>query len=355
MSLLSRLYSLKLLLDANKLNLKNIWKKIKELNRYEELTDEDYLQYLLYPERYKYTKMPSQIPIYSTCFHLRKTHEIMTNANGCFFVYFNPDFLVSGNNGPQHFSYYYDGDLIQGWAHIGTTFWRGIGDRITGNEELPDNAVVGTLDMEQIVAPIYTSYRLVNGRMTIRYMGNLTTAAGVIGGAICLRDTQYLGGIYYVSDDDYDPQAEMRPLMTDLREFGDFSNIRNLYGSREFNCLEGIKLLYYPIDNSYKEFTKFYDGKGAKFFRNMIGETVNTSCTADYDVFKGGFAWVAYVQRGMPNVKYQITVDLNFECLLDPEYSDYMPSSLNVYNMTPSQENNVIEKIRLNAIQKLIK
>lgn len=359
MSLSNRLFSLKLLLDAKKLNFRNIWKKIDELSKYEELTEYDYLQYLLYPESYKFVKVPSKVPIWSTCFHLRKNKDISVNANGCLLFYFNPFFLKSGNvyGQPVKFTYDKNGLPLEyiGWAVTYGTFWITTNDALDGINEMDKTKIFAPIDMDQTVPPMYTSYRLVSGSVSIRYNGNMLDASGVVGGGICLQDYQILAGRSKEYEGDFDPSVITKVLYGPFHEFTVFDNIRHLPGSKENNCLEGIRLLYYPIDNSYKEFVKLYDGTLTTFSIPPDSINGNVKCSVEKDLLRGGFGWLGYVYNATPGTKFMITIDLNYECLLDSEYIDYIPSSLITYDMSQIQENNIIEKIRVNAIQKLNK
>ena len=83
MNLLSKLNILKKTLNNDKLDLVKIQRQINEINTYKELTNYDYLNYLLYPEKYKYVKIPNKISIPSTCLHFTTTKTFSTN---CFII-----------------------------------------------------------------------------------------------------------------------------------------------------------------------------------------------------------------------------------------------------------------------------
>lgn len=360
MNFITKLNLLKSSLYSKVLNLKDIKKQIDQLANYRLLTNYTYLNNLLHPETVRYAKIPSKIPINSTCFHLNKVVELTTNAKGCMVVYFNPDFLKYYIE-YQIFNFMQenaDGTLREraGYSTIWGTFWWNAGPDLDGEHELDIEQYYSPVNAGQTIPPFYSSYRLVSGCMTVKYIDSIVDASGTIGGAVVNKDLQYLAGRYYFDDqlNPFNPGAQTYALQIPLMEFGDFKNIRACPNSQEYNCIDGLRLLYYPIDNSYKEFTKVYDGSGVKFRRNWGSVYNNPICIAEKDVFKGGFAWAVYVYKAQPYSKFLFTIDLNFECLLDPIYESYLPTTVDMYDMTPQEECDVIQKIRLNTVQKLV-
>lgn len=361
MDLLSKLNSLKTNLCSKVLNLKNIKKQIDQLATYRLLTNYDYLNILLHPETQRYAKIPSKVPIYSTSFHLNKVIELKTNSKGCLAIYFNPDFLKSGQDLYEIMDYIQpnpDGTVLnrRGYAVIWGTFWQNNSTHVDGEHEVDIEQYYTPVNAGQTIPAFYCKYRLVSGCMTLKYIDPVVDASGTIGGAVVNKDLQYLAGKYYMDANlaPFDPLHQSYPLHGALNEFTDFKNIRSCPNSQENNCLEGLRLLYYPLDNSYKEFSNLFEGEGIRFERNWESQYVNPVCIADKDIFKGGFAWAAYIYRAQPLSKFLCTIDLNFECLLDPMYGQYLPATTDIYDITPQEECDVIQKIRFNAVQKLV-
>ena len=190
MNLLNQLNLLKLNLYSKTLNLKNIKKQIDQIAKYKQLTNYDYLNNLLHPNTARCAKIPSKIPINSTCFHLNKVVELSTNDKGCMVVYFNPYFL-------KYYIPYQAFDYIQensdgtvrnrfGYSTIWGTFWWNAGAELDGDHELDIEQYYSPVNAGQTIPRFYSSYRLVSGSMTMKYIDPIIDASGTIGGKITM-------------------------------------------------------------------------------------------------------------------------------------------------------------------------
>ena len=65
------------------------------------------------------------------------------------------------------------------------------------------------------------------------------------------------GGEYYEKygeQDEYDPDELGFPMYKLTSEKYSLDNIQNMPYHQEYHCIEGLRMLYYPIDNSFFNF-----------------------------------------------------------------------------------------------------
>lgn len=283
--------------NGEKLDITNIKNAVEGLAVFNQRQEYNYLNDLLHPEKSKGVKIPSPIPIPSCSFQLHNSLTLRTNSDGNLAVFFNPYFLGNadslGNAGP-----------------FMSSLWFNNSGSLTGTAE--DNNFIPT-NIGQGIPAVYDQYRLVSGCIVIKYIGRLDIVSGVIGGAIVYEDSKIVG-------------IGNSGTNTDLAKYGNFDLAMDSYYHQENTCLEGIKLLYFPIDNSYEEYIKLLNYSDTE----PLSETITTTRTCkDADTYRTGFNQFIYVLGAPPSSScFKMDIYLNFECLPNATYLNYLPLSV---------------------------
>lgn len=229
---------------------------------------EEYLETLLHPETVKGTKIPSTIPVPSSSFQLHNSITVAPNALGHFAIVFNP-FFLSG-------------------AGTNSSLWLNNNVGLTGSAS---SNFFTAVNVGETIPPVYNQYRLVSASIVIKYVGRLDIVQGVLGGAIIFDQN--------VNTGDYTVPA----INANLAKYGDFNLAMDSYYTQENLTLNGLRELYFPLDVTFEEYT-------------------------DIGTSKNGFAYVAYCYSGVPSTpSYKVDVYMNFECLADATFLNYIPAS----------------------------
>ena len=349
MDLEDKINKLKYSLNLDILNLKDIKRQINEIQNFKEEQNYDYLQGLLYPEKSQGIRIPSQIPQPTSCFQWKSSFILTANVNGCLIFFYNPFFLYNEdvigtpfqgttNNGTP--TQYYFHNFLSTFGYIPG----GALDGSTYNERFSYTAV----DINQSVPDLYSSYRLVSASLTMKYIGVLEEAQGVVGGGIDYTNLDRLFG--YVRTESYSTiQAQTKRC----NYFTIFDNIRHLTYNAENNLLEGLKLLYFPTDNKADCFVKMFNGIGTTAFYDMYNSLSTFSIMPSLDQIKTGFNWVGYIQNGPPNSKYKFDIICNFEAIPNAKYLNYIPVSTRLYYLPWSKRKTILDELKNHAIQKI--
>ena len=97
----------------------------------------------------------------------------------------------------------------------------------------------------------------------------------------------------------------------------------------ENNCVDGIRLLYFPVDNSYEEYVKLLKPSlTTTVLPNGVAGQGIPVVTSETDYLKNGFGFFIYTQNAPPgSTCFKVDIYCNFECLPDPKFLNYMPVS----------------------------
>jgi hypothetical protein len=88
-----------------------------------------------------------------------------------------------------------------------------------------------------------------------------------------------------------------------LDKYGDFSLAMDSYYHQENLSLNGIRELFFPLDNTFEQ----YQAPGTS---------------------KNGFSFLIYIQDGVPSVaNYKVDIFVNYEALPDSTFLNYIPQS----------------------------
>ena len=163
---------------------------------YEIAAKELYTKSLLYPENYS-AKIPGPLPISSATASLRDNFSITPNINGKFLLII---------------------DIFSKTAKLYQ------GDDLTGN-----GAGTVTEKIFDLNTNLVDQYRIVSAGVILRYYGNFNQMSGLFISAV----TSDISG------------------NVDFRNFQNIEDLTNKYLSK---CVDGVKLIYTPMDNRAVEF-----------------------------------------------------------------------------------------------------
>ena len=339
MVLITKLSNLKNSLSGDKVNLRTIKQQINDISSFDKTQNFSYLNNMLCPEKARGCKIPSQVPVPSCSFQLHNCVTIRTNTSGnCAFL-LNPFFLASEEvigfdlstmGGPAYFVHKFL-----------TSLWVNNDDTLTGQAT---NDQWKPIDIGQVLPAVYDQYRLVSASIVVKYIGRLDIASGVLGGAIIYDENNSLGGQLQAKSgtNPYNPTgAGIDSKTNDLTKFGNFDLAMDSFYHQENLCIEGARMLYFPLDNSFEEYVKVCDSSilgctysGANIFFDM-----------PQDYYKSGFNWFFYSLGAPPSANcFKVDIYCNFECLPNAKYLNYMPITLNPYVISTE------EKKRMNLI-----
>lgn len=326
----NKLNKLRGCLCADTLDLKDILKQIDELSKYKNIEKYSYFNSLLYPEKARGCKIPSQVSASSCSFQLRNTMDITIPGSGSFIGCLNPFFLANteyeGRLYEDVFTYgFYMGSQL-------TTFWKNDGAS-DGREVSYPMETWFPYNFYQVIPSVYSEYRLVSASLRIKYTGILKEVSGTIGCGIWTSPLPYVGAKIRPrksSTEVYDPAREQKRTGAFIDDIT-IDSIRHCSYFVENQLLKGFRALYFPLDNSYLEYTKICDRNSfsVNYFESDIAQSYEGKravLSLDDVKFKNGFNWVFFVDGG-PKSKKCLRMELfcNFECFPTPESMQYMP------------------------------
>lgn len=254
-------------LRRDTINLDEVQSAFELLKHMTAESEDEYLQTLIKPEMTKGSKIPATIPIPSSSFQLHNSVTISTNSTGNAALIFNPFYLASsGTNSTL---------LLNNNAALSGS--------ATNDNFIPIN-------IGQVIPAVYNQYRVVSASIVVKYVGRLDIVQGVIGGAI-------------VFDSSLNP-ASTNPgvAQTSLAKYGDFNLAMDAFYTQENLMLNGIRELYFPLDNTFEQYIPLgTDKKGFNFF--------------------------VYILNSVPSASYyKVDIYVNYECLPDAAFLNYMPT-----------------------------
>ena len=316
----------------------------------------EYLNSLLHPERCKGVKIPSPIPVPSCAFQLHNTVTLTTNANGNLCFLFNPFYLydknilnqyvfpVTPNSGSEQMgAFNYCSSLFVNQSADLDGFTPGVGGWVP-------------INIGQGIPNVYNQYRLVSASLTVRYIGRMDITSGVIGGAIIYDESVYPGGLLNYNAGDQNYSFYSKP--PGIHKYSNFDLAMDSFYHQERNCIQGLREIYFPLDNTYEEYQKMDTPSDAKTM-NQVYVTSGGASTGlpGVPVFintKKGFQKMVYVLGAPPNSAcFKVDVYCNFETLPNAEFLNYMPISLSPSHTTPEVKKQSIAVVQQKPISDL--
>ena len=318
-------------INGENLDLENITKAADALLKYNTKSEYNYLNYLLYPEKCKNVRIPSPIPVPSCSFQLHNCITLSTNASGNLAFSFNPFFLANQNNLNNW------GEKIINWY---STLWVNNDDTLTGNER---NDNFWPVNIGQTIPNVYDQYRLVSASMVVKYIGRLDIVSGVIGGAIVYNDDPTIGAHF---------SQGTNTTNVYMAKYGNFDLAMDSFYHQEYMVLDGLRQLYFPLDNSFEEYTKLIGTSQTSFY--TLEQTGRIYAQVpDHDIFKSGFNQFVYVLGAPPSSScFKVDIYCNFECLPSSEFLNYMPTSTCLYSISNQEKKETIDIIQKTPIMK---
>jgi hypothetical protein len=318
--------------NGEKLNFDNIKNAVDALSQFNQKQQFNYLNNLLHPEKCKGVKIPSPVPVPSCSFQLHNCVTLRTNVNGNLAIVFNPFFLSTNSFEEKvlvtenETTYKYDPRWL-------SSFYVNNDVSLTGAEA---NDHFYPVNIGQCIPSVYDQYRLVSASLVIKYIGRLDTVSGVIGGAVVFDESSEVSGniripVYDINGNQVDT-LNSENSSPELAKYGNFDLAMDSFYHQENLCLEGIRELYFPIDNSYEEYVKLFDTSlvtKTDFSYSELNKGVRLFSTEDY--LKSGFKYMIYVMGAPANSScFKVDMYCNFECLPKAQFLNYLPLTLNV-------------------------
>ena len=114
-------------------------------------------------------------------------------------------------------------------------------------------------------------------------------------------------------------------------------------------------MLYFPIDNSYEEYSKILQNNVVDvILSGNSPSSPNAKFTTDNDNLKNGFRYMIYTQGAPANSAcFKVDIYCNFECLPNAQYLNFLPLTLNLDTTTPREKKEAIVKIQNKPIMSL--
>ena len=341
LSYIARLYEA---INGEKMDFTKIQNAVDALAKFNKRAEYNYLNNLLYPEKCKGVKIPSPIPVPSCSFQLHNCVTLTTNSKGNLAFVFNPYFLGNSNDMTALNGQNIKEATIESVNWL-STLWVNNDESLVGNNP---NPFWRPINIGQSIPNVYDQYRLVSASIVVKYIGRLDITSGVIGGAIVYQDNKSIGAEYKLEGD----AVLKKTYNIDLNKYGNFDLAMDSFYHQENLCLEGIRELYFPLDNSYEEYTQLTGvSKAEPVIRNIDLTEFAEFEIKDVDSFKSGFNQFIYVLGAPPSSScFKVDIYCNFECLPNATFLNYLPLSMNADSITNSEKKAAIAIVQKKPI-----
>lgn len=307
-----------------------------------------YFDSLLQPEINKGIKIPSVIPIPSCVFQFHNYFTITPNNKGNFAFIFNPFFLgnIEANKFKEEFTI---GRLKATTTNFLSTFFLNNSNSLNG---ISDNDNFTPIDINQLLPNVYEQYRLVSSSVQLKYTGRIDKISGILGASIIYDPIDIIGVNYNVVTSTNPPIRYRRTGITSkLAKYGNFDLAIDSSYHHENPTIDGIRAIYFPLDNAYEEFTKITE---TEMMQYKVIDNATEFTIQDKDNYKAGFNFFFY-GLGTPGEEACFKIDIfsNFECLPNSTFLNYLPISNKVENISSSEKKENIKFVQSNAIKDL--
>lgn len=341
-------------------------KEIINLNSFENVIDAlqhlnaenqyEYLNSLLHPERCKGVKIPSPIPVPSCAFQLHNTVTLSTNALGNLCFIFNPFFLYDKNLLNQYIfpTQPQAGGVVNSAFNYCTSLFVNNSPEVDGFT--PNAGNWSAINIGQGIPNVYNQYRLVSASLVVRYIGRMDITSGVIGGAIIYDESIFPGGLMNYNDGNQNYSFYNRP--PGLWKYSNFDLAMDSFYHQERNCVQGLREIYFPLDNTYEEYQKMLIAGDLKQVNQTTtsssGDIVGLPAVSTLYDTKKGFQQMVYILGAPPSSAcFKVDIYCNFETLPNAEFLNYMPISLSPSSVTPEVKKQSIAIVQQKPIQDL--
>ena len=350
LSYLGRLYKG---MTGEKMDFDTIKNSIDALQQYNSASEYKYLDNLLHPEKHKGIKIPSPIPVPSCSFQLHNSVTLSTNSSGNLAIVFNPFFLYN-SGGLQEIPITYPGVVAEyksvtpSWL---SSFYVNNSEKLDGHTPTDNDSDWLPVNIGQGIPNVYDQYRLVSGSIIVKYIGRLDSVSGIIGGAIVFDEEKQVG-YYGQLNNDSGSSSLTHSTGPWLKKYANFDLAMDAFYHQENLCLEGVRELYFPIDNTFEEYMKLLRSNYmSAVYRgsNIYGFHLE----ADQDYYKSGFnQMICFLGAPASQACFKVDIYLNFECLPNSEFLNYMPITPNNTCIDPHYKKQAIAETQRRSVTK---
>lgn len=351
------------IVNGERIDLENLSNITEAIQKYNEKAKGSYLDDLLHPEKRKGCKIPSAIPVPSAAFQLHNSFNLKTNQYGNLCFFFNPFFL-------------YDKDKVDSsvfeWAtedyeHKAVLEWLSSANfcnypNMDGSTPVDTTQVFNPINMGQGIPGVYNSYRLVSASVVVKYIGRFDIASGVIGGAI-INDTFNSVGAWeqtYYKNETHTSWTDSAGYAlgngNNLLKYTNFDLAMDSFYHQENMLVEGLRMIYFPLDNSYEEYVPTNIINGLNFTYDTVTEGTGNKMDIslkDKDALRDGFNFFFYTLGGPTNTScIKVDIYCNFECLPNAEFLNYLPLYTNPETISTQEKKEFIKYVQENPIMK---
>lgn len=339
-------------MTGEKMDFDTIKNSIDALQQYNSASEYKYLDNLLHPEKHKGIKIPSPIPVPSCSFQLHNSVTLSTNSMGNLAIVFNPFFLYN-SGGLADIPITYPGTasayktVTPSWL---SSFYINNSSNLDGHTPTNNDADWLPVNIGQGIPSVYDQYRLVSGSVIVKYIGRLDSVSGIIGGAIVFDEEKQIG--YYGQLNQESSSSMTHSTGPWLKKYANFDLAMDAFYHQENLCLEGVRELYFPIDNTFEEYMKLLRSTYmSSVYRGT--DIYGFHLEADQDYYKSGFNQMIYV-LGAPASQacFKVDIYLNFECLPNSEFLNYMPITPNNACIDPYYKKQAIAETQRRSVTK---
>lgn len=337
-------------LSKDTLDLETIFKQINNISKYNDEEKLLYVKSLLDPKNNRDCKIPSKIPISSCSFQLHCQKNIQTNNLGNLIFCLNPYFLADTN--ALNKTIYFKNRNIIGYGltirNFVSSFFLNNSNNMDGSGNVPGEWKA--VNFDQTIPVLYGEYRLVSACLEIKYMGSIENARGSIGGAISFKENQYIGCEYQRNIEDV--VLAQNPY---LSTFSSINKIRDSFYFEDSHVTQGLKLLYFPVDNTSTNFQPVYTGQNTYLeIYNIDQINYINIFNSEPNTYKSEFKWVVYVKNGPVNdSNFQIDMYCNFECIPRYDKLNFLPMHINTCFISDSLKKKIFDFLKKNAVKKI--
>ena len=337
-----KLNTLKKFLSEDPLNLAIIESNIRTLKNLGFEEREHYLESLLDPKNKPQVRIPSKFNIPSSTFQYKGSFKIrginMPDGTGFRSLLFNPFFLFSealvGEPVNSDFTF------AQGSCLLTPGSW-------TNFQKFRNWISCGNYnEMSFTVPDIFSMYRLVSAEMRFYYSGNPKEAQGVMGGApLFLKD---VGPAFKGKTRSGNYTNFVTPLDITFNTSDDVKS----YSQFETNVLDGLRLIYFPVDFRSLEFTEFITKSSQLSINVEVYDGTRRTLIRTPDRYKNSnLWWFVYILKATRGLSFTLDCWLNFEVIPKPELLNYFPVSPSVkWSLKIEDLKEILETIRKKAI-----
>ena len=232
-----------------------------------------------------------------------------------------------------------------------STLWVNNHETLAGNAF---NDKFRPMNIGQMIPNVYDQYRLVSSSIVVKYIGRLDITSGVIGGAIIYDDMKAVGlSAHYLREGN--PDIDILTRNNDIAKYGNFDLAMDSFYHQENLCVEGLRELYFPLDNSYEEYTQLAGTSKGNLVHVPQPDQEDIGgfgfVIKDTDAYKSGFNQFVYVLGAPPSSAcFKVDIYCNFECLPNASFLNYLPLSMNASSISNVEKKNAISIVQQKPI-----